>query len=115
MATNKAKRSIHLAQPQPKSERLTANAEPELMPVKAHAYRSLAIMNNGLEEAIHGLQELQRITYFSSSESLKGIHSLLSRIRAQTNRELMAVLAERETVNDRHFQQLCHEPERAGD
>lgn len=105
MATNKAKRSIHLAQPQPQRT--------ELMPVRAHAYRSLAEMNNGLEQAIHGLQELKKITFFSSSESLNAIHSLLSRIRAQANGEAMAVLAERETANARHFQQLCPESERA--
>jgi hypothetical protein len=34
-------------------------------------------------------------------------YTLLSRIRAQANREAMAVLAERETANTRHFQQLC--------
>ena len=106
MATNKAKRSVHLAQPQPQ------RTDP--MPVRAHAYRSLAEMNNGLEQAIHGLQELKKITFFSSSESLNRIHSLLSRIRAQANGEAMAVVAERETANARHFQQLCLESERAG-
>ena len=99
MATNKAKRSIHLAQPHPQTK--------DLLPVRAHAYRSLAEMNSGLEQAIHGLQELKKITCFSSSESLNGIYTLLSRIRAQANREAMAVLAERETANTRHFQQLC--------
>jgi hypothetical protein len=106
MATNKAKRSIHLAQPQPEST--------DLMPVKAHPYRCLAEMNNGLEQAIHGFEELRKISYFSADESLTGLHNLLRRIRAQANRELMAVLAERETANDRHFQQLCLESERAG-
>jgi hypothetical protein len=84
------------------------------MPVRAHAYRCLAEMNNGLEQALHGLQELQKITYFSSSESLHGIHSLLSRIQAQANGKAMAVLIERETANARHFQQLCLESEGAG-
>ena len=110
MATNKAKRSIHLAQhhPQPKPQ------PAEALPVRAHAYRCLAEMNNGLEQALHGLQELQKITYFSSSESLHGIHSLLSRIQAQANGRAMAVLIERETANARHFQQLCLESEGAG-
>ena len=98
MATHKVKRSIHLTQPQPT----------DLMPVRAHAYRSLAEMNNGLEQAIQGLETLRRINYLSS-ESLHGIHYLLSRLRAQANRELMAVLAEREAANARHFQQLCLE------
>ena len=104
MATNKAKRSIHLTQPHTQSE---------LMPVRAHAYRSLSEMNNGLEQAIQGLDTLKRISYLSSG-TLHGIHNLLSRIRAQANRELMAVLAERETANVRHFQQLCPELEQAG-
>ncbi|MBZ5508576.1 MAG: hypothetical protein LAO78_24215 [Acidobacteriia bacterium] len=113
MAVHKVIRTTPLAQPQPKSERLTANTKPEPLPVRAHAYRSLAIMNNGLEEAIHGLEELKKITYFSSSESLHGIHSLLCRIREQANGEAMAVLAERETANARHSQQLCLESEGA--
>jgi len=82
------------------------------MPVRAHAYRTLAEMNNGLEQAIQGLQALQKISFFSS-ESLNAAYNLLSRIRAQANREAMAVLAERETANARHFQQLCLESERA--
>ena len=40
--------------------------------------------------------------------------NLLFRVRAQANRELIAVLAERETTNARHFQQLCLEPESTG-
>ena len=104
MATNKAKRSIHLAQPQPQRT--------DLKPVKAHAYRSLAEMNTGLEQAIQGLQALQKINFFSA-ESLNATYNLLSRIRAQANREAMAVLAERETINVRYFQQLCLESERA--
>jgi hypothetical protein len=104
MATNKAKRSIHLTQPR---------TEPQLMPVRAHAYRSLAEMNNGLEQAIQGLETLRRINYLSS-ETLRGIHYLLSRTRAQANRELMAVLAERETANAEHFRRLCLASETAG-
>jgi hypothetical protein len=83
------------------------------MPVRAHAYRSIAEMNNGLEQGIQGLETLLKINYFSTSERLHGIYNLLSRIRAQANGEAMAVLAERETANARHFQQLCLEPERA--
>jgi len=102
MATNKAKRSIHLTQPHPQPA--------DLMPVRAHAYRTLAEMNTGLEQAIQGLETLRKISYFSS-DSIAGIHYLLSRTRAQVNRELMAVLAGRETANTRHFQKLCLEPE----
>ena len=95
MATNKAKRSIHLAQP---------HTESELMPVKAHVYRTFAEMNSGLEQAIQGLETLGKINYFSS-DSITGIHYLLSRTRAQVNRELMVILAQRETANASHFQQ----------
>jgi hypothetical protein len=80
------------------------------MPVKAHTYRSLAEMNAGLEQAIQGLETLRRIK-FLSSDSIKGIHHLLSRLRAQANREIMAALTDRETANARHFQQLCLESE----
>jgi hypothetical protein len=69
-------------------------------------------MNAGLEQAIHALEILKRIN-FLSSDSLTGIHHLLSRTRAQANRELMAILTERETANARHFQQHCLESERA--
>ena len=108
MAMNKAKRSIHLAQPQSQQQRK------DLMPVRAHAYRSLAEMNSGLEQAMHGLQELKKITCFSSSEDLNAAYNLLSRIRAETNREATAILVERETTNARHFRQLCLDSERAG-
>ncbi|MBZ5504230.1 MAG: hypothetical protein LAO78_01970 [Acidobacteriia bacterium] len=107
MAVNKAKRSIHLAQHQPQSQ------PTQPLPVRAHAYRCLAEMNNGFEQALHGLEELKKVNCFSSSESLHGIYNLLSRLRAQANREAMAVLAERETANARHFQQHCLETERA--
>jgi hypothetical protein len=40
-------------------------------------------------------------------------YNLLSRIRAEANREAMAILADRETANARHFQQLCLESDRA--
>ena len=104
MAVHKVIRTTPLAQPQPKIERSTASPESiDLMPVKAHPYRCLAEMNNGLEQAIHGLEELRKIRYFSADKSLRDIHNLLSRIRAQANGEAMAILAERETANARHF------------
>jgi hypothetical protein len=33
-------------------------------------------------------------------------------LRAQVNRELIAVITEPETANARHFQQLCQEPQK---
>ena len=107
MAANKAKLSIPLAQP----ERPRLNHEPaELMPVRAHVYRTIADMNGGFEHAIEGLQTLQKINYLRS-DGLDGIHNLICRIRAQTNRELMIILNQREIANAGHFQHLCLEPE----
>jgi hypothetical protein len=105
MAVNKAKRSIHLAQPQPVRRRL--HPQPvKPMPVKAHVYRAMAEMNSGLEQAIHGMRVLQNITYLPARD-LSSMHNLLSRVRAQANRQLIAALSERETANAGHFQQLC--------
>ena len=100
MATNKAKRSIHLTQPN--------NVSAELMPVRAHVYRTIADVNGGFEHAIEGLQTLQRINYLRS-DALDQMLNLVCRVHAQANRQLMAVLDERETANAGHFQQLCIE------
>ena len=139
MATNKAKRPVLLAQQrhslnhnprqilrpknglrispagsQPPKTRLHARkaAQPaELMPVRAHVYRTMADVNGGLEHAIEGLQTLQKINYLRS-DGLNAIHDLICRTRAQANRELIAVLNDRETVNLGHFDQLCIEHEK---
>jgi ABC-type uncharacterized transport system substrate-binding protein len=115
MATNKTNRSIHLSQDstptnatQPKPETV------EIMPVRAHVYRTMAEMNLALEQAIQNLDTLVKINYFSS-ESLQDTLSQLSRTRAQANRELISILIERETANARYFQQLCHGPEAVAD
>jgi hypothetical protein len=111
MATNKVKRSIHLAQPQPQhtrrsSNRLTSNNEPaEPMPVKAHVYQSIAEMNAGLEKAIQNLQMLQSNQLFRGS-GLGAMNRVLRGVRARANRELMMAVNERETANACHFQQL---------
>lgn len=121
MATNKANRSIHLTQPntnQPNATPANAaqpstqpNAEPtEIMPVRAHVYRTLAEMNLALEQAIQGLETLVKINYFSS-DTLRGTLNLLTQVRGQANRELIAVLIERESANARYFEKLCRGPE----
>ena len=137
MATNKAKRSIHLAQPQrhsTKPEQILrpkyglrispAGSQPlktrhhahkaaqptEQMPVRAHAYRTIAEMNDGFEHALEGLQTLIKIHYLRS-DSLAGIQNLISRVRADANRELITVLHEREAANAGHFERLCSEPD----
>jgi hypothetical protein len=111
MATSKAKRPVLLAQPKP--QRRSLNPEPlELMPVRAHVYRTIADMNGGFEHAIEGLQILQKINYLRS-DGLNAIHDLVCRIRAQANRELIAVLNDREMANLGHFDQLCVEREKA--
>jgi len=124
MAVNKPKRSIHLAQPQPqhaktaraegsKSVRPRLHPEPATrMPVKPHVYRAMAEMNGGFEQALQGLQELQKINYFSL-DALISMHKVLSRMRSEANRQLMAVLIERETANADHFQRLCIKPEKS--
>jgi hypothetical protein len=107
MATNKSNRSIHLTQPnttQPKTE------PTEFMPVRSHIYRTLAEMNQALEQAIQNLETLVKINYFSS-DTLHGTLHQLSRTRAQANRELISILTKREAANARHFQQRCRVPE----
>src|SRR5580765_2654607 len=114
MATNKVKRSIHLAQPQPQSarrspNRLTSNNEAAgLTPVKSHVYYSIAELNTGLEKAIHSLQMLQSNQLFGAS-GLTAMNHVLRGIRARANRQLMMVLNQREAANASHFQQ--QEPE----
>jgi hypothetical protein len=81
------------------------------MPVRAHVYRTLAEMNHSLEQAVQSLETLVKTKYFSS-DSLSHTLNLLSQTRAQANRQLIAVLAERETANAGHFQQLCRQPQR---
>jgi hypothetical protein len=107
MATNKAKRSIHLAQP----ERPRTHHKPaELMPVKAHVYRSIAELNGGFEKVIQDLQTLQRISFFRSG-ALDGMHHLIATLRAQANHQLMTVLTQREMSNAGYFGRVEREPD----
>jgi hypothetical protein len=115
MATRKGNRTFHLTQPQrgvPDTPGFGVVGQkpelPELMQVRARAYCTLGEMNNGLEQAVQSLETLVKIKYLSL-DSLRSILNQLSRLRAQVNRELIAVLAERETANASHFQQLCQE------
>jgi hypothetical protein len=101
MATNKAKRSIHLAQPQ----RRRPSPKLELTPVKSHVYYAIAELNAGLEKAIHNLQIIQSNNLFGAS-GLTAMNHLLRGIRARANRQLMMALNERESANAGHFQQL---------
>jgi hypothetical protein len=113
MATNKTNRSIHLSQHSTQTNTKQPNTDPtEIMPVRAHVYRTLAEMNHALELAVQGLETLVKINYFSS-DTLYGTLHLLSRTRAQANRELISILTERETANALHFQQRCRTPEAA--
>lgn len=102
MATSKAKRSIHLAQP----TRRRPNQSAALMPVKAHIYQTIAELNAGLEKAIFNMQTLQQISFFRSS-GLTAMHGTLCGIRARANRRIMTVINERETANSSHFPQIC--------
>jgi hypothetical protein len=111
MAVNKAKRSIHLAQPQPRQpQRPRLNQEPtEPQPVRAHIYRTIAEMNGGFEQAMEALQTLKKIKHLPG-DSLGGIENQVARTRAEASRDLMAVLSERELANAGHFHRLCLEP-----
>lgn len=111
MAANKSKRSIHLAQPQPRQpQRPRINQQPtEPQPVRAHVYRTIAEMNGGYEQVIEALQILKKIKHLPG-DSLNGIENQIAQIRAEANRDLMAVLSERELANSGHFQRLCLEP-----
>jgi len=113
MATNKAKRSIHLAQQAQQTRRspnrLTSNNKAaELTPVKAHVYQSIAEMNAGLEKAIYNLEMLQSNRLFRSS-GLSAMNRVLRGVRARTNRELMMTINEREATNAGQFEQLGFE------
>ena len=105
MATNKAKLSIHLAQPQ--SQRRGPNPQPaaEPMPVQAHVYRTVADLNSGFEKLMQDFRKLRKVPYFHP-ERLTALHNCLCRLRAEANQEFIMALSERETANTGHFDQL---------
>jgi hypothetical protein len=101
MATNKVKRSIHLAQPQPQHTRRSPNqSSADLMPVKAHVYHAIAELNTGLEKAIQNLQMLQNNHLFRTA-GLAAMHHDLRGIRARANHRITSAIHDRETANDR--------------
>ena len=103
MASNKAKRTIPLAQLQ----RRSLNTEPaELMPVKAHVYRAIAELNDGFEKVARDLQTLGRVSFFHP-DRVTAMHDLISRVRAQANRDFMIAIHDREIANFGHFDRLC--------
>lgn len=103
MASNKVKRTIPLAQPQ----RRSPNSEPAaLMPVKAHVYRAIAELNDGFEKVARDLQTIGRVSFFPS-DRVTAMHDLISRIRAQANRDFMVAIQQRESANFCHFDRLC--------
>ena len=111
MAISKSKRPISLAQPQ----RRSSNNEPaELMPVKAHVYRAIAELNDGFEKVARDLQTIGRVSFFPS-DRVTAMHDLISRIRAQANRDFMIAIQHRERANFCHFDRLCVQWEKAGD
>jgi lipid A disaccharide synthetase len=75
------------------------------MPVRANVYCTIGEMNTGLEMALQGLETLVKIKYLSL-DGLRGILTQLSHLRAQVNREMIAVLTGRESANVKHFEQL---------
>jgi hypothetical protein len=106
MAETKAKRSVSLAQP----ERPRLHPRPvELMPVKVHVYRTIAELNASFEKVLQDLHSLGNVSYFRSSGATAA-HRMISRIRAQLNREFAITLQDRETANADHFDRVCAEP-----
>ena len=106
MATNKTKRSIHLAQasrrspnPQPATEQMP---QMPLKPVKAGIYRAVTELNVGFEKVVQDLANLQRVEFFRS-ERVAELHNAVCRIRAQINQEFLKVMNQREMSNDGHF------------
>jgi len=111
MASNKVKRTIPLAQLQrrsanPKTNPRTSPEPAELMPVKAHVYRAIAELNDGFEKVARDLQTLGRVSFFRP-DRVTAMHDLISRIRAQANRDFMVAIHDRETANFGHFDRLC--------
>jgi len=99
MATNKVKRSIHLAQPQPQNTRRSTNHEPAaLTPVKSHVYHAIAELNAGLEKAIQNLQDLQGNNLFRAS-GLAEMNHVLRGIHARASWQITVALSQRETAN----------------
>ena len=99
MASNKANTS-HPPQ------KIDAQPASGPMPVKAHIYHSLAELNAAFDTVINEFGNLKQINYFCS-EPLTAMYHVLLRIRAQANREFVAVLSGRETANAVHFERLC--------
>ena len=103
MATNKVKRSIRMAQPQPQVSRRSPNrrnhnnSPAELTPVKAHVYHAIAELNAGLEKAIQNLQTLQGNNLFRAS-GLAEMNYALRSIHAGAGRQISAALSQRETA-----------------
>jgi hypothetical protein len=109
MATNKVKRSIHLAQPQPQAPQ--PNPKPiALAPVKPHVYYAIAELNSGLEKAIHNLHMLQNNGLFGAS-GLAEMNRVLRGIHARANRQITTALSQREAANAGHLPQLSPGPE----
>jgi hypothetical protein len=130
MASNKAKRSIHLAQLQAehresqnqksKPERRSPNPETAashasesrpavaMMPVKTHIYRAIADLNAGFEKVMQDIGNLKQINFFRS-DPLTAMQDSIGVIRAQANREFMEVLSRREDANAAHFEARCRE------
>jgi hypothetical protein len=97
MATNKVKRSIHLAQLQPQAPQ--PNHKPAApAPVRPHVFYAIAELNAGLEKAIQNLQALQNNSLFRASE-LAEMNRVLRGIHARANRQITAALSQREAAN----------------
>ena len=75
------------------------------MPVKTHVYRSITRLNAGFEKVILEFGNLKQINYFRS-DPLTVMYNQILRIRAQANREFIAVLSTRDAANAANFDDL---------
>ena len=106
MATNKAKRSIHLTQPQPQPQpQHNPQSAAKLMPVRAYVYRAIAELNAGFELTLQELKRLEQVDFLPSAR-LAAMHTAVGELRAQANREFLAIIGARETANAAHFERL---------
>lgn len=107
MAANKAKRSIPPAQP----ERLSLHSEPnsrasELMPVKVHAYRTIAELNAGFDKVLQDLKTLAHISFFNSGNATVA-YDQVSLIRAEINQKFTMAVHDREAANVAYFGRIA--------
>jgi hypothetical protein len=124
MATDKAKRSNPLAQPQPqhaknaraggpKSARRSPNPDPQ---VKSQLFETLRHLNRGYGIALAAFDRLQRLDRLQKPgifphDCLPDFRNRTEELRAIANRDLLRLFAGREEHDAERFGQLRAQPE----